>query len=146
MPDNVFNLTDREFYKQEDTGSPAYENRREKFRKYRKQRLERGWADCDTWDMDGWLLKTIPDMLTFMAKSDTYPESLEADGQRRKVTARKYRHWLQRTAGRIRQYGKMRRAVWDGKDDYTPERKTAIQAELVQAFCEIAQNIDCLWT
>ena len=88
MPDNVFDLTDREFLRREDEGTPAYENQKEKFR---KQRLQRGWANCDTWDMDGWLLFTIPDMLEHMERSNTYPECLTADGTKQKTTAKKYR-------------------------------------------------------
>lgn len=33
--------------------------------KYYFQRAKRGWADCDTWNMDQWFLEVIPDMLRY---------------------------------------------------------------------------------
>lgn len=32
------------------------------------QRMTRGWADCDTWGMDRYVARVIPEMLTYLKK------------------------------------------------------------------------------
>lgn len=45
--------------------------------KYRFQRAFRGWADCDTWDMDFWFMEVVKPMLQhFRDTHDGYPGDL----------------------------------------------------------------------
>ena len=39
--------------------------------KYRFQRASRGWADCDTWNMDFWFMKVMRPMLQHLRDTHT---------------------------------------------------------------------------
>ena len=42
--------------------------------KFGWQRVTRGWADCDVWNMDSWFLAIAPEMLRALAdRTDAYP-------------------------------------------------------------------------
>ena len=113
---------------------------------YKKQRLERGWADCDIWNMDEWLMVTIPEMLIALSKRDSYPDCLEIDGNTIYMTARKYRRWLHRNAKRIETYREYWNAGIDATSNYSAESVKKIRSDFIQAFKEIAMNIGMLWT
>lgn len=61
--------------------------------KYAKQRCLRGFADCDTWDMDIYLVKLLRDMLVYFAdNTHGYP------GVEPFETPEKWHKWLIDTA------------------------------------------------
>ena len=48
--------------------------------KYAYQRITRGWADCDTWDLDSYYLDLFHDTLTYLAEHHMgYPGNDEFD-------------------------------------------------------------------
>jgi hypothetical protein len=62
--------------------------------KYKWQRAQRGWADCDVWSLDGYLIEWLPDALQRLKDTkhgipgDMFPdgpEYLNADGYANKL-------------------------------------------------------------
>lgn len=68
-----------------------YGRDRRVWKKWYRQRLNRGFADCDVWAMDGYLLNLIPAMLRHLAESThTYPISMKSGDE--------WSAWLNETA------------------------------------------------
>ena len=68
-----------------------------KYLRARYLRGKYGWAPCDTWNMDYWFLKVIPEMLDYLAEhTHTYPGTDEFP------TFESWQEWLRKTADNLR--------------------------------------------
>ena len=48
-----------------------------RYLKYRRQRIRRGFADCDVWNLDDYILKVLADGLReFVKQTNCYPDNL----------------------------------------------------------------------
>ena len=133
MSDGAFDLTNR----REWTERGKVDKRLEK---YKKQRLKRGWADCDTWALDSWMLSVLPGMLRCMADDGSgYAEYVIIDGKRQPMTARTYRRWLHRLAHMLTEGHKLIKTIDD------PKKSAVGQRMIESAMAQIAANISKLW-
>jgi hypothetical protein len=85
------------------------------------QRATRGWADCDTWDIDGYLTRVLPPMLTYLADHGcSYPSFPPFE------TPEKWSEHLLGLATRIE--------GWDRFDDDKDDMARAAFAEYASRF------------
>ena len=64
--------------------------------KWAKQRVVRGYADCDVWNLDGWFSDVVPGALTHLAEHHYgWPDSLFE-------TPEEWTVWLKKAAAAIR--------------------------------------------
>lgn len=85
------------------------------------QRATRGWADCDTWSIDGYLTRILPPMLTYLADHGcSYPGFPPFD------TPEKWSEHLRDLATRI--------DGWDRWDDDKDDAARTAMAEYATRF------------
>jgi hypothetical protein len=85
------------------------------------QRATRGWADCDTWNIDGYITRILPPMLTHLADHGcSYPSCPPFE------TPQKWSEYLRDLATRI--------DGWDRWDDDKNDMARAALAEYVSRF------------
>ena len=84
---------------------------RRKCRKWAKQRIVRGYADCDVWNLDKWFAAILPEMLNQLAgTTHGYPDQ-------KFETFEEWQQWLRETAAAIRM---MREEEQDAINPYWP--------------------------
>lgn len=99
--------------------------------KFKKQRCNRGYADCDLWNMDWYLMELIPSMLEDLAKRH--------NGHPYDMTDEEYTKWLLDTADLFRQAY----AILDG--EISEENSKRYEWIISEAFDSLKEHFSCLW-
>lgn len=109
--------------------------------KYGWQRMTRGYADCDWWDMDQWIIHVFPFMLRDIAnKGYAYP------GGEPFETPEKWKEWLNNTADDIE---KLSEEYCESQNEYhnewmdsiySHERDSEIRKKYVARFEELTNE------
>lgn len=81
--------------------------RKERVALWKRQRIQEGICDYDTWNLDGWMLQVIPTGLRKLARNThTYP------GNEQFPTFESWQKWLLETANMGDQILKLQNADW----------------------------------
>jgi hypothetical protein len=94
------------------------------------QRARRGWADCDTWSLDGYVVHVIAPMLAYLAEHNhAYPGCLPFD------TPEKWDAHLRDLSGRL--------SAWSKEDDSFTSREAYETTKA--AMEEFGRNLGMYW-
>lgn len=99
--------------------------------KFARQRIERGFASSDWWNMDGWIENILPEMLRdFADKTCSYPGS------------KTYDEWV----AELRHYADLlEESAKEIEKAYTQEEYHKAQCKREQFFEWFAKNLSALW-
>lgn len=112
-----------------------------RMKRWRSQRVRRGFADCDLWNVDSYLLSVIPGMLRLFADGACgYPEQFWSFEKGRYVANDSYEVWateLKRVADAFDYYA----STYD-QFKRTPAEDEAMRMKL---FVWLGHNIMTIW-
>lgn len=98
------------------------------------QRGWRGWADCDGWNIDGYLLSWLPDAIEQMAKYKT--------GHPCEETTESWQEKLDKMVDGFRAAQTLNNLDYDFKDKDAENALIARKAQAMKLFCD---HFDSLW-
>lgn len=115
-------------------------------KKYMHQRIRRGFADCDIWNMDHFLLKLLPAMLRNLADGCTgYPDQLLLDGKEMPQSFESYTDWLRDMADALEHAGILMDISTAPLGCDIQPRYEEGRRLIAKAMRELGDNFGCLW-
>ena len=105
--------------------------------KHTLQRIIRGWADSDTWNLDQWFLCVFPQMLDALQEGNTWPGNFRS--------LEEWHEWLKAQSSNLKECRE------SNIEEFTTAKSFQIEQErrqkLIQkTFEELSKNFFSLWS